>query len=31
MVWSNTPSKEKKEGDEIEEGDQEEPDSEPEK
>jgi hypothetical protein len=31
MVWSNTPPKEKKEGDEIEEGDQEEPDSEPEK
>jgi hypothetical protein len=31
MVWSATPPKEKKEGDEAEEGDPEEPDSDPEK
>lgn len=30
MVWSDTPAKEKKEGEEIDEADQEEPDSEPE-
>lgn len=28
MVWSNTPPKEKKEGEELEEGEQDEPDSE---
>lgn len=30
MVWSSTPPKQKREGDEVDEGDQEEPDSEPE-
>lgn len=30
MVWSSTPPKEKKEGEEVDEGDPEEPDSEPE-